>query len=133
MAVEYSLHDMHIRSRQARQLAPLLMIRPSSARHRAQQWPDHRLDSHRKTSNSPLAILILPMKKKKNYGLIFIPNINNNILGKSYGFMVVVWLFLSINCGLLLYNYHLILNIRKVICIYSNIILYAKSGRYFIV
>jgi len=65
VAVEYSLQDMHIRSRQARQLAPLLIIRPSSARHRAQQCPDHRLDSHRNTSNSPLAIVSYCLEKKQ--------------------------------------------------------------------
>jgi len=65
VAVEYSRQDMHIRSRQARQLAPLLIIRPSSARQRTQQWPDHRLDSHRNTSNSPLAMLALSKKQKK--------------------------------------------------------------------
>jgi len=63
VAVEYSLQDIHIRSRQARQLAPLLIIRPSSARHRAQQCPDHRLDSHRNTSNSPL-VIVSPRKKQ---------------------------------------------------------------------
>jgi len=67
VAVEYSLQDIHIRSRQARQLAPLLIIRPSSARHRAQQCPDHRLDSHRNTSNSPLAILSYCLEKTKKY------------------------------------------------------------------